>query len=153
MLTQMDGAEGLEGVFVLAATSRPDLIDAALLRPGRLDKSILIGLPDESDRLKILTSISQKLNLHSNVNISKYAALLQGYTGADLHAFMYNAHLACIHEIMEKKEPASISNSETPTHEFKIMGQHAPDLIFLKKLKERVTNHNLNKIDEQIGGI
>lgn len=50
MLTQMDGAEGLDGVYVLAATSRPDLIDSALLRPGRLDKSLLCDMPDEGER-------------------------------------------------------------------------------------------------------
>lgn len=53
LLTEMDGAEGLDGVYVLAATSRPDLIDAALLRPGRLDKSLLCGVPDEKDRLEV----------------------------------------------------------------------------------------------------
>lgn len=53
MLTEMDGAQGLDGVYVLAATSRPDLIDSALLRPGRLDKSILCGMPDESERLDV----------------------------------------------------------------------------------------------------
>lgn len=53
LLTQMDGAEGLEGVYVLAATSRPDLIDPALLRPGRLDKSLLCDMPSETDRLEV----------------------------------------------------------------------------------------------------
>ena len=53
LLTEMDGAEGLDGVYVLAATSRPDLIDPALLRPGRLDKSIICGVPNESERLEV----------------------------------------------------------------------------------------------------
>lgn len=53
MLTEMDGAQGLEGVYVLAATSRPDLIDPALLRPGRLDKSLLCDMPDYQDRLDV----------------------------------------------------------------------------------------------------
>ena len=51
LLTQMDGAEGLSGVYVLAATSRPDLIDPALLRPGRLDKSLECGMPTFEDRV------------------------------------------------------------------------------------------------------
>lgn len=50
MLTEMDGAQGLDGVYVLAATSRPDLIDSALLRPGRLDKSVLCDMPSEHER-------------------------------------------------------------------------------------------------------
>lgn len=53
MLTEMDGAQGLEGVYVLAATSRPDLIDPALLRPGRLDKSLICDMPDMRDRLDV----------------------------------------------------------------------------------------------------
>jgi peroxin-1 len=61
MLTEMDGAQGLEGVYVLAATSRPDLIDSALLRPGRLDKSLLCDMPNEEDRLEV-RSLSQYEN-------------------------------------------------------------------------------------------
>lgn len=57
MLTEMDGAQGLEGVYVLAATSRPDLIDPALLRPGRLDKSLLCGMPDQAERLDVSRSL------------------------------------------------------------------------------------------------
>ncbi len=53
LLTQMDGAEGLEGVYVLGATSRPDMIDPALLRPGRLDKSVLCGLPNGEERKEV----------------------------------------------------------------------------------------------------
>ena len=53
LLTEMDGAQGLDGVYVLAATSRPDLIDPALLRPGRLDKALLCDMPDEEDRLDV----------------------------------------------------------------------------------------------------
>jgi len=53
MLTEMDGAQGLDGVYVLAATSRPDLIDSALLRPGRLDKAILCDMPSQQERLEV----------------------------------------------------------------------------------------------------
>ncbi|KAL8749899.1 MAG: hypothetical protein Q9184_006620, partial [Pyrenodesmia sp. 2 TL-2023] len=104
LLTQMDGAEGLSGVYVLAATSRPDLIDPALLRPGRLDKSILCDLPNFDDRLDILTVISKKLHLDPRLLESKQQGLYEvaqvtdGYSGADLQAVIYNAHLEAIHD-------------------------------------------------------
>ena len=58
LLTEMDGAEGLEGVYVLAATSRPDLIDLALLRPGRLDKNIFCDIPTLEERLEVLKTLN-----------------------------------------------------------------------------------------------
>ena len=73
MLTQMDGAEGLDGVYVLAATSRPDLIDSALLRPGRLDKSVICDMPNYEDRLDILQSITAKMDLSDDVNLHEIA--------------------------------------------------------------------------------
>lgn len=55
----MDGVEHRNGVFIMAATNRPDMIDPAVLRPGRLDKSIFIGLPDENDRKEIISAITK----------------------------------------------------------------------------------------------
>ncbi|OZJ02749.1 hypothetical protein BZG36_03349 [Bifiguratus adelaidae] len=104
MLTQMDGAEGLEGVYVLAATSRPDLIDSALLRPGRLDKSLLCGIPDFEDRLEILQSLALKMSLDPSVDLRFYAEKTEGLTGADLQAFFYNAHLEAIHDNINKEQ-------------------------------------------------
>ncbi|KAI9273142.1 P-loop containing nucleoside triphosphate hydrolase protein [Helicostylum pulchrum] len=97
MLTQMDGAEGLDGVYVLAATSRPDLIDPALLRPGRLDKALLCGLPSTSERLEILEALALKMTLGSDVDLKVYAEKTEGFSGADLQGFLYNAHLEAIH--------------------------------------------------------
>ncbi|KDN44933.1 AAA-domain-containing protein [Tilletiaria anomala UBC 951] len=98
LLTQMDGAEGLNGVYVLAATSRPDLIDSALLRPGRLDKSLLCDMPSEEDRLDIMRAVSQKVKLHPDVDLKEWAKRTEGFSGADLQALLYNAHLETIHE-------------------------------------------------------
>ncbi|GAA5997379.1 AAA family ATPase peroxin 1 [Rhodotorula paludigena] len=103
MLTQMDGAEGLDGVYVLAATSRPDLIDPALLRPGRLDKSILCDMPNEQDRLEIMQSAARKIHLSSSVSLSTFAAQTAGYSGADLQALVYNAHLDAVHATIASK--------------------------------------------------
>ncbi|GAA5923458.1 AAA family ATPase peroxin 1 [Sporobolomyces koalae] len=107
MLTQMDGAEGLDGVYVLAATSRPDLIDPALLRPGRLDKSLLCDMPSYSDRLEIMQACSRKLHLSSSISLEEFAETTQGYSGADLQALMYNAHLDAIHSGLNADQDAA----------------------------------------------
>lgn len=61
-LTYLDGVEGREGVFVMAATSRPDLVDVALLRPGRVDKAVYCGFPDRQERKEILEVYLRKMN-------------------------------------------------------------------------------------------
>lgn len=117
MLTQMDGAEGLEGVYVLAATSRPDLIDPALLRPGRLDKSLLCDMPDQTDRIDILKAVAKKLHLSPEVQarLEDIASRTDGMSGADLQALMYNAHLEAIHDLLGDLNSANSSNNTTTT--------------------------------------
>ena len=119
LLTQMDGAEGLSGVYVLAATSRPDLIDPALLRPGRLDKSLICDLPSLDDRLDILRALAKKLKLSPNVlsTNDRHETLLdiahrtEGYSGADLQAVIYNAHLEAIHGVLDDAPGSSNSGA------------------------------------------
>lgn len=118
LLTQMDGAEGLSGVYVLAATSRPDLIDPALLRPGRLDKSLICDLPILDDRTDILQALSKKLHISRNIldasdvheSLAEIARRTEGYSGADLQAVIYNAHLEAIHDFLDDKN----SNAPKP---------------------------------------
>ncbi|EHK40899.1 hypothetical protein TRIATDRAFT_227068 [Trichoderma atroviride IMI 206040] len=105
LLTQMDGAEGLSGVYVLAATSRPDLIDPALLRPGRLDKSLLCGMPTLEDRVDIIKAMLQKVRLspeltESDEALTSIAQQTEGYSGADLQALVSNAQLEAIHDVL-----------------------------------------------------
>ena len=103
MLTQMDGAEGLSGVYVLAATSRPDLIDPALLRPGRLDKSLLCDLPRRAlDRMSIMKAVSNNVQLGESAlrRLEDVASRTEGYSGADLQALVYNAQLEAIHDVV-----------------------------------------------------
>lgn len=114
LLTQMDGAEGLSGVYVLAATSRPDLIDPALLRPGRLDKSLICDLPGLEERIDILTAVTRKLRLAPSVlttgsegqNLRDIARRTEGYSGADLQAVVYNAQLEAIHDALGDEDLA-----------------------------------------------
>ncbi|KAK2573714.1 Peroxisome biogenesis factor 1 [Acropora cervicornis] len=97
LLTQLDGVEGLGGVYVLAATSRPDLIDPALLRPGRLDKCLYCGIPTKSERLQILQALAKSLTLADDVDLDVIADMCDNFTGADFKALLYNAQLAAIH--------------------------------------------------------
>ncbi|KAJ1883112.1 Peroxisome biosynthesis protein pex1, partial [Kickxella alabastrina] len=85
-LTEMDGAEGLRGVYVLAATSRPDLIDPALLRPGRLDKAFLCAMPGAQDRAAILERHAAKITVAAAVDWVALAGRTERFTGADLQA-------------------------------------------------------------------
>uniref|UniRef100_A0AAQ4PNB0 Peroxisomal ATPase PEX1 n=1 Tax=Gasterosteus aculeatus aculeatus TaxID=481459 RepID=A0AAQ4PNB0_GASAC len=100
LLTQLDGVEGLQGVYVLAATSRPDLIDPALLRPGRLDKSLYCPPPDLEARAEILKALSAGVALAADVDLEQLAAATEQFTGADLKALLYNAQLEAVHNSM-----------------------------------------------------
>ncbi|EGW30105.1 uncharacterized protein SPAPADRAFT_144695 [Spathaspora passalidarum NRRL Y-27907] len=104
MLTQMDGAEGLDGVYVLAATSRPDLIDSALLRPGRLDKSVICDLPDYECRLDILQRVCNNMELADDVNLKEIAESTDGFSGADLQGLVYNGYLKAVHVVLEQEQ-------------------------------------------------
>ena len=101
LLTIMDGADGLEGVYVLGATSRPDLVDTALLRPGRLDKLLYCGLPTKDDRREIIQSVLSKAVAACDIDIDYIAEHTNDWTGADLQALIGNAHLEAVHEKLE----------------------------------------------------
>src|SRR5204863_4354432 len=112
MLTQLDGAEGLEGVYVLAATSRPDLVDPALLRPGRLDKSLLCDIPTFDERVSILKALSRKLELGEDVDLYSLAERTENYTGADLQATLYNAHLEAVHNVISTQNEELVNGHD-----------------------------------------
>nr|XP_029116222.1 peroxisome biogenesis protein 1 isoform X2 [Elaeis guineensis] len=101
LLTELDGVEALTGVFVFAATSRPDLLDAALLRPGRLDRLLFCDFPTWHERLDILSVLSKKLPLASNVNLETIACMTEGFSGADLQALLSDAQLVSVHELLD----------------------------------------------------
>ncbi|ROW02048.1 hypothetical protein VPNG_07662 [Cytospora leucostoma] len=117
LLTLMDGAEGLSGVYVLAATSRPDLIDPALLRPGRLDKSILCEFPNLEERVDIIRAIGKKAKLseavlQSDEDLNEIAKRSDGFSGADLQALISNAQLEAIQDVLKDIDHAA-SNGNT----------------------------------------
>ncbi len=98
ILTELDGLESLNSVIVIAATNRPDIIDPALLRPGRFDRLIEIGLPDELARLAILKIHTAKKPLAADVSLEELARKTERYSGADLSAVVNEALMLAIRE-------------------------------------------------------
>lgn len=93
LLVEMDGFEGNEGIIIIAATNRPDVLDAALLRPGRFDRQIVVGLPDIRGREQILNVHMRKVPLGENVNAELIARGTPGFSGADLANLVNEAAL------------------------------------------------------------
>ncbi len=93
MLVEMDGFEGSEGIIVIAATNRPDVLDPALLRPGRFDRQVVVPLPDVRGRELILKVHMRKVPLHDDVEPSKIARGTPGFSGADLANLVNEAAL------------------------------------------------------------
>ena len=106
-LAELDGVEKLTGVLVLAATNRPDMVDPALLRPGRFDVTVEIPLPNEEERLAILQVQARGKPVDPNVPLGTIAAITVGMTGADLGAICQHAALFAIRERVEQMESAS----------------------------------------------
>lgn len=103
MLCHLDGVESRVGVYVLAATSRPDLMDPALLRPGRLDKCLYCGMPDEDARLRILEALSRRMTLDDDVELDVIAARTRDFTGADLQGLLNSAQLIAVHQVIDRR--------------------------------------------------
>jgi cell division protease FtsH len=93
ILTEMDGFSGSEGVVVLAATNRPDVLDAALLRPGRFDRTIMVHPPDQTGRAAILRVHTRQVVLADDVDLDRVASATPGMTGADLANLVNEAAL------------------------------------------------------------
>ncbi|KAJ8308425.1 hypothetical protein KUTeg_013299 [Tegillarca granosa] len=105
LLTEMDGLEERKQVFIIGATNRPDIIDPAILRPGRLDKMLYVGLPTPEDRLDILMTITKKgtrPKLSTEVNLEEVASdsRCQGYSGADLAALIREASVCALKDVI-----------------------------------------------------
>ncbi|XP_076671558.1 peroxisomal biogenesis factor 1 isoform X3 [Andrena cerasifolii] len=125
LLTQMDGVEDREGVAVVAASSRPDLLDPALLRPGRLDKALYCPLPDEADREEILAALCKAQNADTaGLDLKELAALTSGFTGADLNAVITQARLSAFEDAV-----ALASDGEIEAADIKLAQRHLVDSI------------------------
>ena len=101
ILTEMDGMNAKKNVFIIGATNRPDIIDSAILRPGRLDQLIYIPLPDEASRKSILSAVLRKTPVSPDVDVDYLAKVTQGFSGADLTEICQRACKLAIRESIE----------------------------------------------------
>jgi len=104
LLTELDGLEKLEDVVVMGATNRPDLIDPALLRPGRFDRLVLVGAPDKLSRTKIFEIHMRDMPLAEDVSIDELADITEGYVGSDIAALCREAAMLALRENIESKQ-------------------------------------------------
>ncbi|XP_052844452.1 uncharacterized protein LOC128257474 [Drosophila gunungcola] len=113
LLTELDGVEGLQGVTVIAATSRPELLDPALLRSGRIDRLVECPLPDPLARVRIFEALSSTLSLDECVDFEWFAGRTSNYTGADIQSILTSANMAAVKEAIaqfgHEKLPKKIS--------------------------------------------
>jgi len=103
ILSEMDGLEELQSVVVIGATNRPNLIDPALLRPGRFDELVYVGVPDKAGRARILKIQTAKMPLAKDVDLDAVAAKTERYTGADLEDVVRRAGLVALRESLDTK--------------------------------------------------
>lgn len=104
LLTEMDGIVTLRRVVVMAATNRPDILDTALLRPGRFDRVVYVPPPDVKARLEILKVHTRKMPLSEDVDLQKIAEITEYYTGADLEALCREAAMTALREDLTPKK-------------------------------------------------
>ena len=109
LLSEMDGFDSTQNVKIIAATNRPELLDKALLRPGRFDRIIEIGLPDSSGRNKILKILTKNMPLDKSVNLNQIAYKTEGFSGAELKSLVMEAGMKAISEGEESVSESDFS--------------------------------------------
>jgi len=104
LLTEIDGIEALQNVAVVAATNRPDILDPAVLRPGRFDRLIYVPAPDEQSLVQILKIHTRGMPLAKDINLSELARNMAGYSGADVEAVCREAAMNSLRRDIDSKE-------------------------------------------------
>jgi len=137
LLVEMDGFEGTEGVIILAATNRPDVLDPALLRPGRFDRQVVVPLPDVKGRLEILKVHTRKIPLDSDVDLEVIARGAPGFSGADLANLVNEAAL-----LAARKSKSKVDMPEFEAAKDKVlMGVERRSMIISEEEKKNTAYH------------
>jgi transitional endoplasmic reticulum ATPase len=126
LLTELDGLEELEDVVVIATSNRPDLIDSALLRPGRLDRHVHVPVPDEEARRAIFEVHTRHKPLADDVDLESLAEQTEGYVGADIEAVCREAAMAASREFVQSVSPEDIGES---VGNVRITAEHFEDAL------------------------
>lgn len=137
ILVEMDGFEPNEKVIVMAATNRPDVLDPALLRPGRFDRRVTIDLPDRTDRLAILEVHAKNKPFAEDVNLALIAERTPGFSGADLHSLMNEAAILAAREDRKKLGQFDLIRSIEKV----MLGPERKSHLLSKKEKELTAYH------------
>ncbi len=143
LLTELDGLEELEDVVVIATTNRPDLIDSALLRPGRLDRHIHVPVPDEEARRKIFEVHTRDKPLADDIDLDDLAARTEGYVGADIEAVAREASMAATREFIHSVDPEDV---DTSVGNVRVTADHFEQA--LKEVTPSVTEETKEKYEE-----
>jgi transitional endoplasmic reticulum ATPase len=116
LLTEMDGIMNLEDIVIIAATNRPDIVDTAVLRPGRFDRLIYVHEPDEEARKQILKIYTKEMPLAKDVNVNELAKLTISYSGADINGWCREAALVALRKNINAKE-VTLADFKTATEQ------------------------------------
>ena len=137
LLTEMDGFEGNTGIIIVAATNRPDVLDAALMRPGRFDRQVTVDRPDYAGRLQILGVHARGKTLSKDVDLDKVARRTPGYTGADLSNLLNEAAI-----LAARRDLSEVSNDEISDAIERVMaGPEKKDSVMSDRRKRLVAYH------------
>jgi cell division protease FtsH len=137
LLTEMDGFEGNTGIIIIAATNRPDVLDAALLRPGRFDRQVVVDRPDYAGRLEILNVHARGKTLAKDVDLEKIARRTPGFTGADLSNLLNEAAI-----LAARRNLTEISMDEVNDAIDRVLaGPEKKDRVMSEKRKTLVAYH------------
>jgi transitional endoplasmic reticulum ATPase len=132
LLTELDGLEELRGVVVIAASNRPDIVDPALIRPGRFDRLLYVPPPDYDSRLQILRIHTQMMPVTDNTNLAVLSKMTDGYTGADIASFASAAAMTAMKEHIAKYKQDS-EEAERQSNELSVNMSHFEQA--LKKIR------------------
>jgi len=137
LLVEMDGFEGTEGVIIIAATNRPDVLDPALLRPGRFDRQVVVSLPDVKGRQEILKVHARNIPVDENVDLEKIARGTPGFSGADLANLVNESAL-----LAARQSKTKVENSDFEAAKDKVlMGVERRSMIISDAEKKNTAYH------------